>query len=508
MKAFLSILLCLLALTARPATSVTPGGNVTPAGLTNRVSGMIGESNAVLISTVLASNATFQSALAYIEGDSLSTTNYCGPGNGWFEFLQTNVPWSSPRWVWTNTAAPFQTASNSYLNFSTRAGSVGVLSNTTPQWGVFFIWSGLNDLVNGYGTNATIGFLSNNWRVARESGYSVVAFTLPISAHDYYVSNTPPEGPVEFTTNRWTVNNWIRDQRATRAFDFLIDLDTLLTNANFVFDDEFGPVNAWGPLPGYTVDGVHLSSTGNLVVASCIATQILRHTVQPFGVLGGTVRGKIKVTDHATLQNGLTIEGHNAGVGKVWSDTNAAGRGQWADRVALNSIQFAAGETTFWITTGGAAGNSLIISNISQGTVAEYDGTAWRTKTDLFADSLVITNEIGRTFSLLSGVGGANTNFTLNIGEPLRVVNGFTNVSLRAVMGTSASLIHDWSLLITNGSGTSRTLEFSAVTNRWRFHGTYGTNAPNTLTNGTQLLISGRSIGTNTLVSYNYFAWP
>lgn len=112
------------------------------------------------------------------------------------------------------------------------------------------------------------------------------------------------------------------------------------------------------------------------------------------------------------------------------------------------------------------------------------------------------------TTALLSGTGGALTNYTLLAYQTDRYINGFTNVSIRAVMGYNPGRPSYWNVVITNGSGTSRTLEFSAVTNRWRFAGTYGTNAPNTLTNNTALLLSGRSDGTNTLLSYSYFAWP
>ena len=112
------------------------------------------------------------------------------------------------------------------------------------------------------------------------------------------------------------------------------------------------------------------------------------------------------------------------------------------------------------------------------------------------------------TPSLLAGVGGANTNFTLLATNVETTINGFTNVSIRAVMVTDTANALYWNCLITNGSGSDRTLEFSAVTNNFRFSGTYGTNAPSVLTNNTQILISGRSLGTNTIVGYSYFPWP
>jgi len=110
--------------------------------------------------------------------------------------------------------------------------------------------------------------------------------------------------------------------------------------------------------------------------------------------------------------------------------------------------------------------------------------------------------------ALLSGVGGALTNYTLFANMGHRYINAFTNVSVRAVMQTVAGRPYLWSVLMTNYSGTDRTFEFSVVTNRVRYAGTYGTNAPTVITNNTQLLLTGISDGTNTLINYSYFAGP
>jgi hypothetical protein len=151
---------------------------------------------------------------------------------------------------------------------------------------------------------------------------------------------------------------------------------------------------------------------------------------------------------------------------------------------------------------GGTAGSSILRTDSSTNLAAVTIGAG------LNFDGATISYNGSFTPSQISGVGGANTNFTIVLPAPESVINGFTNVSLRAVMATDAAKAIYWSLLVTNGSGSDRTLEFSAVTNRWRFSGTYGTNAPSTLTNATQLLISGRSQGTNTVVGYTYFPWP
>ena len=109
---------------------------------------------------------------------------------------------------------------------------------------------------------------------------------------------------------------------------------------------------------------------------------------------------------------------------------------------------------------------------------------------------------------VVTGVGSANTNFTLLSYQQETSINGFTNVSIRAAMGYDAAAVDYWTCIITNGSGSARTLEFSAATNNWRFNGVYGTNAPNTLTNATRLEISGRQHGTNVQVVYGYTPWP
>ena len=119
-----------------------------------------------------------------------------------------------------------------------------------------------------------------------------------------------------------------------------------------------------------------------------------------------------------------------------------------------------------------------------------------------------VTNGIGYVSSLLAGSGGFATNYSLLSTNADTYINGgLTNVSIRQVVGTVAGTAQYWNVVITNGV-SDRTLEFSSTTNAWHFAGAYGTNAPNTLTNNTQLLLSGRSDGTNTLVGYSYFSWP
>jgi hypothetical protein len=135
-------------------------------------------------------------------------------------------------------------------------------------------------------------------------------------------------------------------------------------------------------------------------------------------------------------------------------------------------------------------------------------GLLYPTNLDAYIKTLRLSN-LSYPPVLLAGVGGANTNFTLVMPTHGEVtINGFTNVSLRAIMGTDVGLAYYCQVLITNLSGSDRTLEFSTVTNRYRFYGCNGTNAPSVLTNNTALMLSIRTQGTNGQVGYAYFTAP
>lgn len=109
---------------------------------------------------------------------------------------------------------------------------------------------------------------------------------------------------------------------------------------------------------------------------------------------------------------------------------------------------------------------------------------------------------------VVSGTGGANTNFTLLASIGKAFINGFTNVSIRAIMGGVAGYTHTFSITITNGSGSNRTLEFSPVTNAWKWSYAQGAIAPTVLTNSEQIIITGELSNTNVTAAYAYYPWP
>ena len=133
-----------------------------------------------------------------------------------------------------------------------------------------------------------------------------------------------------------------------------------------------------------------------------------------------------------------------------------------------------------------------------------YDGTDARWKLvstyPLSAGDVTSYN----TPLVISGAGSGSTNYTLQA-VSREMILGSSNVNIVGVMQTQAGSIQNWTLSVTNDSTSNWGLGFSSVTNRWFWQGTYGTNAPNVLTNDTRLIINGKSLDTNTWVTYDYF---
>lgn len=133
-----------------------------------------------------------------------------------------------------------------------------------------------------------------------------------------------------------------------------------------------------------------------------------------------------------------------------------------------------------------------------------YDGTDSRWKINatypLAASDVTSYN----TPLVISGSGSGSTNYTLQA-VSREMILGSSNVNIVAAMQTLAGSIQNWTLSVTNDSTSDWGLSFSSVTNRWFWQGIYGTNAPNVLTNNTRLILSGKSLDTNTWITYDYF---
>ena len=242
-----------------------------------------------------------------------------------------------------------------------------------------------------------------------------------------------------------------------------------------------------GVLTLTTSSGGALATNANQFGASTTLTIADRASLTNINVYGtGAV-----FSGHVTVSSNITAGsfiGSGTGVPILKLQTMMSADNAFAITVATN--RFASTTNTFDFTN--VAANDVIKMHSSSAGIV-----VWTNMPASRVTPVVVT-----------GVGSANTNFTLLSYQQETSINGFTNVSIRAAMGYDAAAVDYWTCIITNGSGSARTLEFSAATNNWRFNGVYGTNAPNTLTNATRLEISGRQHGTNVQVVYGYTPWP
>lgn len=118
----------------------------------------------------------------------------------------------------------------------------------------------------------------------------------------------------------------------------------------------------------------------------------------------------------------------------------------------------------------------------------------------------VVGANVGTGVGTIAGAGNGNTNYTL-LARNGRQYLGSSNVNISAVMGYTAGLLYQSSVIITNLSANTWGIGFSAVTNRWKFLGPNNqTNSPTVLTNGTALRLSLEIEGTNVLANWEHFA--
>ncbi len=216
--------------------------------------------------------------------------------------------------------------------------------------------------------------------------------------------------------------------------------------------------------------------------------------------------------------NGITLTNNN---GFLISKTNGA---------TLSVLQInVSGTQVYRITT---SSNVLsIIDAINSDTVFQYDlskrimtlaNSAISVRTDTFAStnfgSSVFHQDVssagfGKFANTVSGVGGANTNFTLLATQSLVYLDGgTTNVNIVALMGGEASRAWEGSFEATNWTATSRTLSFSSVSNSWRSVTHYdgvSTNAePLTITNLSSVVVWWRVLGSNVLYAAKHVTLP
>lgn len=208
-----------------------------------------------------------------------------------------------------------------------------------------------------------------------------------------------------------------------------------------------------------------------------------------------------------------------------WVCTNTTtGEGHWGTNISVRDVQIiSANDSTWQITSPGD--DNLWFTNaglgvplhfdVVNGTIRIPEGSPWQLvsiPTNLGVDSVIVTNNIGFKVGTVAGVGGANTNFTLQASgdESIIYVNaGTTNVNIVAIMGYSSTIAYRGTLILTNRTGTARTLSLDATTNNWISLQKYdGISAPFTVTNSQAGRLSWEILGTNVQYSYKPMDLP
>lgn len=114
----------------------------------------------------------------------------------------------------------------------------------------------------------------------------------------------------------------------------------------------------------------------------------------------------------------------------------------------------------------------------------------------------------------ITGVGGANTNFTFlpyGVGSRnIEYVNaGTTNVNIVAIMPGSADVVYRGTIILTNRTATARILSLGATTNNWLSLQKYdGISAPFTITNSQAGRFEWEMQGTNVQYAFKPFDLP
>ncbi len=346
--------------------------------------------------------------------------------------------------------------------------------------------------------------------------------------------------------------NWIFN--GSNFFTDILFVDGGAILNDYIYQqDDFG--NVWGFYPGedstvtrfMDFSPAQFSHDGtNIAIASGAAlTNISQRGVTTNA--GSSIDGTTNIT--LTSGNNLLIRPHcnivifgpTAGAANLNNITNGHGNGDWLlcknetgyNLTLVPESGFLTVPSTMLAMVGGTNGTTIIypegwfmlrwLSSNSRWNVAFPENrppvmTNYPTLLDATnianAAAAVVSNAVvnimvtNRSAGVVSGAGSGSTNYLLTIST--NSVNDFymgsSNVNLYAISGGTLGQPVYWNAIITNLSANTWGISFHSGTNRWRFSGTYGTNAPTVLTNNTALLLSGRSDGTNTLVGYTWFA--
>lgn len=319
------------------------------------------------------------------EGDSLTAPISEGRSN---YYLTTNAFFSSATGY--NVATGGDTAQNMVTEYESQ-GRIYRPANAGGG-GVFFIWAGINDILNNGRTASQVyNDLKTIWAKARADGYRVVAFTLTPS--------TGYSGATE--TTRLAVNTSIRADAT--LYDFLIQPDVL-------FPDATNTANY--------PDGTHISTAASVTLGNNIDGIVTQPTTNSSAFAAGVVHAAGS-TYNSLLQVsgnlGLNEDGNGASAviryGSTYSTTGALyfDNGPTHVFTLSRSVNTSSSPLTITSSTNAfdAAGTSGAVSTLGGLSVAK----------DIWSGGLNVTGPSGGTGAFVTfgtGTGTSHAVLTLN----------------------------------------------------------------------------------------------
>lgn len=279
--------------------------------------------------------------------------------------------------------------------------------------------------------------------------------------------------------------------------------------------DVFGPasVNALSvPVWGST-GGDRLTNTSFFILNNNIFTS--SGTPWNFGV-NDTTNWTLNISGHLTPIADT--------IGNIGSASLRVGS-NYVKRVFVETIDVGAVNTTAGLAhfagTNGLSGLKVTVPDGVTGSptnILKFDLSVLEVGQHLYAHSVsgqtvTMTNGFLHPFDTISGVGGANTNFTV-VASPLEPVTyadgGTTNVNIVAFMNWSTTHARRGTVIFTNRTATARQLSFGVITNSviclQQFNS--GIVQPHTITNSQAARIDYELRGSNVQYSVVPMALP
>jgi hypothetical protein len=420
------------------------------------------------VSVALGSNVTVRAAFASVLGGAvnliLSNSTYSVIGGGYNNLIDTNVGSSviaggGLNWI---RSLNLSLSSGTTINTTIGGGSNNIIGGSSIDFHNSTISGGGDNLIEG-GQNSTIaGGFDNEMQEACDFGF------IGGGNQNRILSNGASPGGGNYSTIGGGSANIIRG-----TYGFIGG-----GNGNSFFGDASGVGADYNVICGGASNNIgQVNSPGKFCFVGGGHECDIDTQSHYSAIVGGANNSISSSSTNSFIGGGrFNTIGANKPFGMILGGerNSVTGKGSYA----------IGNSNTVTADFAGAIGNGINITTAGQTVIANVSSFS--------------------TSATIAGAGNGNTNYTLQAIQA-KMNFGSSNVNIVAVMQTTVGQSQRWRVAITNDSVDTWGFSASSTTNRWFWQGTYGTNAPNVLTNDTRLVIDAESEGTNTWATYNYF---